>query len=241
MARDYENVVHGDFYGADYYRYPDSNDESAIYYDDSEDKRTMSGLLVTSFGPRRSLEVGCATGLMVKAMRAYGVEADGFDFSRWCIDNASTQVREWVRWDDVLKLAQRRNGRTTSCSRSTCSSTCRPSRCRWPWRTSPRPRRRGHRLLRDSGVRPERVRPRDLQAGTRLVEARRGARDSLRRPAARRQGTPAPRPPHARDHRVVGAGVRERRAAAPRSASSGCCTSATTPSCSSRGARSSCS
>jgi hypothetical protein len=39
----YEQVVHGDFYGADYDRYPDSSDESAIYYDDSEDKRTMSG------------------------------------------------------------------------------------------------------------------------------------------------------------------------------------------------------
>jgi SAM-dependent methyltransferase len=101
----YQNVVHGDFYGADYYRHPDSGDESAINYDDSEDKRTMSGLLVSSFGPRRSLEVGCATGLMVKAMRAYGVEAEGFDFSRWCIEHASDQVREWVRWDDVLKLA----------------------------------------------------------------------------------------------------------------------------------------
>jgi hypothetical protein len=41
---------------------------------------------------------------MVKAMLACGVEADGFDFSRWCVDNASPQVREWVRWDDVLKL-----------------------------------------------------------------------------------------------------------------------------------------
>jgi SAM-dependent methyltransferase len=102
----YENVVHGDFYGADYYRSSDSNNESAITYDDSEDKRTMAGLLATSFGPKRSLEVGCATGLMVKAMRAYGVEADGFDFSHWCIEHASDQVREWVRWDDVLKLAQ---------------------------------------------------------------------------------------------------------------------------------------
>lgn len=100
----YERVVHGDFYGADYYRYPDSSEESAIYYDDSEDKRTMAGLLVTSFGPARSLEVGCATGLMVKAMRAYGVDAEGFDFSTWCIDNACDQVREWVRWADVLKL-----------------------------------------------------------------------------------------------------------------------------------------
>jgi SAM-dependent methyltransferase len=100
----YENVVHGDFYGADYYRSSDSNNESAINYDDSEDKRTMAGLLVTSFGPRRSLEVGCAMGLMVKAMRAYGVEADGFDFSHWCIEHASDQVPEWVRWDDVLKL-----------------------------------------------------------------------------------------------------------------------------------------
>jgi SAM-dependent methyltransferase len=101
----YRDVVHGDFYGADYYRHPAVNDESAIHYDDSEDKRTMSGLLVSSFGPRRSLEVGCAMGFMVKAMRAYGVEADGFDFSHWCIEHASDQVRAWVRWDDVLKLA----------------------------------------------------------------------------------------------------------------------------------------
>jgi SAM-dependent methyltransferase len=102
----YENVVHGDFYGADYYRSPGSNNESAISYDDSDDKRTMAGLLVTSFGPKRSLEVGCATGLMVKAMRAYGVDASGFDFSPWCIENASPQVREWVRRDDVLDLAR---------------------------------------------------------------------------------------------------------------------------------------
>ena len=100
----YERVVHGDFYGEDYYRYPDSNEESAIYYDDSDDKRTMAGLLVTSFGPSRSLEVGCAMGLMVKAMRAYGVDAEGIDFSNWCVEHASDQVREWVRWGDVLKL-----------------------------------------------------------------------------------------------------------------------------------------
>jgi SAM-dependent methyltransferase len=100
----YQRELQGDFYGPDYYRHPQSEIDSAIIYDDGEDKRTVAALLVTSFAPRRALEVGCATGLLIKALRGYGVQAEGFDFSHWCIENADPQAGPWVRWGDVLEL-----------------------------------------------------------------------------------------------------------------------------------------
>jgi len=100
----YLRGLQGEFYGSDYYRHPRSEIDSAIIYDDGEDKRTVAALLVTSFAPRAALEVGCATGLLVKALRGYGVAAEGFDFSQWCIDHADPQVRGLVRWGDVLQL-----------------------------------------------------------------------------------------------------------------------------------------
>jgi SAM-dependent methyltransferase len=101
----YATGLQGDFYGADYYRHPTSGLESAIIYDDNEDKRVTAAFLDLAFGPRRSLEAGCATGLLVKALRGRGVEADGFDFSRWCVENAHPAARPWIRWGDALELA----------------------------------------------------------------------------------------------------------------------------------------
>ena len=100
----YEKELQGDFYGADYYRPPRSDIDSAIIYDDGEDKRTTAAFIALNFAPKRVLEAGCAMGLLVKALRGYGVEAEGFDFSRWCIDNAHPTARAWVRWGDVLDL-----------------------------------------------------------------------------------------------------------------------------------------
>jgi len=101
----YRDRLQGDFYGPDYYRPPSSDIDSAIIYDDNEDKRVMAGFVDLVFGPRRVLEVGCATGLLVKAMRGRGLDAEGIDFSRWCVENAPLSVREWVRFGDVLDPA----------------------------------------------------------------------------------------------------------------------------------------
>jgi 2-polyprenyl-3-methyl-5-hydroxy-6-metoxy-1,4-benzoquinol methylase len=98
----YEKGLQGDFYGADYYRPPRSDIDSAIIYDDGEDKRTTAAFIALNFAPKRVLEAGCAMGLLVKALRGYGVEAEGFDFSRWCIDNAHPTARAWVRWGEDL-------------------------------------------------------------------------------------------------------------------------------------------
>lgn len=102
----YRQELQGEFYGADYYRPPLCEIDSAIIYDDGEDKRTVAALLALNFGPRRVLEAGCAMGLLVKGLRGLGVDAEGFDFSEWCIKNAPADVRPWVRWGDVLDLKQ---------------------------------------------------------------------------------------------------------------------------------------
>jgi len=102
----YDKELQGDFYGPDYYRPPLSEIDSAIIYDDGEDKRTVASFIAMNFGPRRVLEAGCAMGLLVKSLRGLGLDAEGFDFSKWCIENAPPGVRPWVRWGDVLDLKQ---------------------------------------------------------------------------------------------------------------------------------------
>jgi len=102
----YDKELQGDFYGPDYYRPPLSEIDSAIIYDDGEDKRTVASFIAMNFGPRRVLEAGCAMGLLVRSLRGLGLDAEGFDFSKWCIENAPPGVRPWVRWGDVLDLKQ---------------------------------------------------------------------------------------------------------------------------------------
>ncbi len=102
----YSSHCQGDFYGADYYKPPASDIESAIIYDDNEDKRVTAAMLTAAFGPQRALEAGCATGLLVKALCGSGVDAWGFDFSRWCVENAHPAVKDRVVWGNILDLGK---------------------------------------------------------------------------------------------------------------------------------------
>jgi hypothetical protein len=102
----YSSHCQGDFYGADYYKPPASDIESAIIYDDNEDKRVTAAMLVAAFDPRRALEAGCATGLLVKALRGSGVDAWGFDFSKWCVEKAHPAVKDRIVWGDILDLGK---------------------------------------------------------------------------------------------------------------------------------------
>jgi SAM-dependent methyltransferase len=42
--------------------------------------------------PQRLLDVGCATGHLVKALRERAISAEGIDFSQWAVDHAVTPV-----------------------------------------------------------------------------------------------------------------------------------------------------
>jgi SAM-dependent methyltransferase len=47
--------------------------------------REIARALVDIFRPRRALEIGCATGIMVKHLNDWGVEAHGIDVSKWAV------------------------------------------------------------------------------------------------------------------------------------------------------------
>lgn len=58
----------------------------------------MAEEAVAHLHPRTALDVGCAIGFLVKAMRDKGVDAEGFDSSAWAISQVPEQVRPhcWV-------------------------------------------------------------------------------------------------------------------------------------------------
>jgi hypothetical protein len=50
------------------------------------------------------LEVGCATGILVKVLRQWGFEAWGVDLSEWAIANAEEEAKPYVQVGNVNKL-----------------------------------------------------------------------------------------------------------------------------------------
>jgi SAM-dependent methyltransferase len=74
---------------------------------------SLAGELIANFAPDRVLDVGCATGHLVKATRDLGVEAEGIDYSEWAVNNAVTPVVQgsaldlpWEREDFDLVISQ---------------------------------------------------------------------------------------------------------------------------------------
>lgn len=72
-------------YGAD-----GNGNEGQRAFDDEADR------LVAIPGVRRVLDVGCAKGFLVAALRARGVDAWGIDISPYAIANAPATVRPWL-------------------------------------------------------------------------------------------------------------------------------------------------
>lgn len=53
---------------------------------------SLGAEIIERFHPQRLLDVGCATGHLVKALREAAVPTEGIDFSQWAVDNAVTPV-----------------------------------------------------------------------------------------------------------------------------------------------------
>jgi SAM-dependent methyltransferase len=100
----YQRECQGDFYGQDYYQSAPGARESAITYVDDLDKINLAQLCRTCLGPGRVLEVGCAMGLLVRQLVAFGVDARGVDFSEYCVRNAPAEIADRVRRMDLLEL-----------------------------------------------------------------------------------------------------------------------------------------
>jgi len=56
------------------------------------------------FNPKNLLDVGCGRGCFVKAARDYGIEAYGFDFSKFAVENPMPGCKkEWLILHDATK------------------------------------------------------------------------------------------------------------------------------------------
>jgi SAM-dependent methyltransferase len=100
----YYRDCQGDFYGSDYYQGTPGEHSSSILYVDDLDKITLAQLFRTCLGPGRVLEVGCAMGLLVRQLVAFGIDAQGVDFSDYCIRRAPPEVAGRLQRMDLLDL-----------------------------------------------------------------------------------------------------------------------------------------
>ena len=87
-----------DLYGEKYYRC----DFGEIPYDRStphyvEFFRRVADWLVGNVRPRTALDVGCAKGFLVEALRDRGVEAWGVDMSEYAIGEVREDIRGFCR------------------------------------------------------------------------------------------------------------------------------------------------
>gem|GEM_PF-1936628 len=71
----------GELKGTVYRNYLEASKSSPVY-------REIAQAIIEVFRPRRVLEVGCATGIVVKYLNDNGVEAYGIDVSSWAVKNA---------------------------------------------------------------------------------------------------------------------------------------------------------
>jgi SAM-dependent methyltransferase len=96
-------------YGAAYYglgRDPASRGGLSGYehYTRSSSNADVAAYLIWRCLPAaRVLDVGCAQGFVVEALRDVGIDAQGVDASRWAIAHASRLARPFVRKADVAK------------------------------------------------------------------------------------------------------------------------------------------
>ncbi len=88
------------FYGANYFdTEKDPNLESgyAVAYSDLQDFRDLARLLKELFNPERALDIGCARGFQVRALREEGIDAWGIDISEYAIATAPGDVAPFIK------------------------------------------------------------------------------------------------------------------------------------------------
>ncbi|MEX2659870.1 MAG: class I SAM-dependent methyltransferase [Acidimicrobiales bacterium] len=98
-----------DVYGAGYYgdgRDPDDRGGLSGYerYDrDTSNADVAAYLLWRHFGVHRVLDVGCATGFVVEALRELGLDAKGVDVSRWAVQHPALGATGHIGYGDLLE------------------------------------------------------------------------------------------------------------------------------------------
>ena len=98
-----------DVYGGAYFglgRDPTTREWRSGYerYDRQTSNADVAAYVLWRYVPATTaLDVGCATGFVVEALREIGVDADGVDVSRYAIDHAAPGARHHIRWADISR------------------------------------------------------------------------------------------------------------------------------------------
>ena len=98
-----------DTYGAEYFGCGrDPGDRAGIsgyerYDRDTSNADVAAGIICAHFPTGRTLDVGCATGFVVEALRERDVDAYGVDVSTYAIANAAPGARDFVRRADATE------------------------------------------------------------------------------------------------------------------------------------------
>jgi SAM-dependent methyltransferase len=71
--------------------------------DIDDDKRVMAEILA-GFGAKRALEIGCASGGVLRALAGHGVQAEGVEISSMARDHAPDDIRDRIHLGDLLDL-----------------------------------------------------------------------------------------------------------------------------------------
>jgi SAM-dependent methyltransferase len=99
----------GEVYGAGYYgdgRDPASRGGLSGYerYDRDTSNADVAAYLVwRHFDVKRTLDVGCATGFVVEALRELGIDARGVDVSRWAVEHPAQGADGHIGYGDLLE------------------------------------------------------------------------------------------------------------------------------------------
>jgi SAM-dependent methyltransferase len=108
VARELERALADDVYDGSYFgagRDPFDRMGLSGYerYDRATSNADVAAYLVWRFFPvRRTLDVGCAVGYVVEALRDLGLDADGTDVSQWAVDHAASGAVGHVFWGNLL-------------------------------------------------------------------------------------------------------------------------------------------
>ncbi|MGH9164950.1 MAG: class I SAM-dependent methyltransferase [Acidimicrobiales bacterium] len=108
-ARELARALDDDVYGAHYFgsgRDPLDRMGLSGYerYDRDTSNANVSAYLVWRWFPaRRTLDVGCATGFVVEALRELGVDAQGVDVSQFAVEQAAHGARGHLHYGDLTR------------------------------------------------------------------------------------------------------------------------------------------
>lgn len=96
----YRLLQKSDFYGEEYFDKPKNPLEVSGYgeaYEGFEEFKQVAELSRELFDPHNVLDVGCAKGFLVGALRSQGMEAWGIDISDYAVRTAPEDIKNWLK------------------------------------------------------------------------------------------------------------------------------------------------